>query len=48
MRTRKVVYLGGTYYISLYKQDIKDFDLEKWSLVDIDDIVKTSDPVNEE
>jgi len=42
MRARKITYIGGTYYISLYKQDIIDFVLEKGDFVDIEDILKIS------
>lgn len=44
MRLRKITLIGGTHYISIYKQDLKDFDLIKGDHVDIDDIVKYQNP----
>jgi len=40
MRLRKIMFIGGTFYISLYKQDMKDYGLIKNDLVDIEDIIK--------
>lgn len=39
MIPRKIMFIGGTYYISLYKLDMVNLNAIKNDLVDIEDIV---------
>lgn len=42
MIPRKIMFIGGTYYISLYKLDMIKLNAIKNDLVDIEDIVLLS------
>lgn len=43
MRIRKVTKYGNSHFIALAKTDLTDFDLQKGSKVDIEDIVKVEE-----
>lgn len=40
MRIRKIVKISGTHYISIYKQDLIDYDITEGDFVNIENIEK--------